>query len=62
MLDRNTSLTGTLHSEGNVLIEGSFEGEIQAKETIFVEEDARAKGQLQADQVIVSGSFDGNAV
>ena len=62
VLDVNSRLQGTLHSLGNVLIEGSFEGEMEAKETILVQKDAQAKGQLLADNVIVSGSFDGEAV
>jgi len=62
VIDKNTRLTGTLHSEGNVLIEGSFDGEIEAKETILVERDAQAQGQLQANNVIISGSFDGQIV
>lgn len=62
VLDRNSRLQGTLHSQGNVLIEGSFEGEMEAKETILVQKDAQAKGQLLAENVIVSGLFDGEAV
>ncbi len=62
VLDGNSRLQGTLHSQGNVLIEGSFEGEMEAKETILVQKDAQAKGQLLAENVIVSGSFDGEAV
>jgi cytoskeletal protein CcmA (bactofilin family) len=59
VLDRNTKLTGTLHSEGNVLIEGSFEGEIEARATILIDQEASAQGELQAEEVIVSGAFDG---
>ena len=62
VLDGNSRLKGTLHSQGNVLIEGSFEGEMEAKETILVQKDAKAKGQLLAENVIVSGVFDGEAV
>lgn len=62
VLDVNSRLQGTLHSQGSVLIEGSFEGEMEAKETILVQKDAQAKGQLLAENVIVSGSFDGEAV
>ncbi len=62
IIDKNTQLSGTLRSEGNVLIEGSFEGEIEAKETILVERNAQAQGQLRANNVIISGSFDGQIV
>ncbi|MCD6291126.1 MAG: polymer-forming cytoskeletal protein, partial [Anaerolineae bacterium] len=62
IIDKNTRLSGTLYSEGNVLIEGVFEGEIEAKETILIERNAQAQGQLKANNVIVSGSFDGEIV
>ncbi len=62
VIDKKTQLSGTLHSEGNVLIEGAFEGQIEAKETILVEKDAQARGELRANNVIISGSFDGQIV
>ena len=62
VLDRNTRIKGTLHSDGNVLVEGSFEGDMEARETILIEKDASVTGQVLANDVIVSGSFDGDAV
>lgn len=59
VIDRNTQLTGTLHSDGNVLIEGQFQGEIEARETVLVEQDAITEAKLCANDVIISGSFDG---
>lgn len=59
VLDRHTDLTGTLHSQRNVLIEGCFQGEIDAKETIWVEKGARTQGQLRSNDAVISGSFDG---
>lgn len=62
VLDRNTRIQGTLQSEGNVLVEGSFDGDMEARETILVEKEASVKGHLLANDVIVSGLFDGEAV
>jgi cytoskeletal protein CcmA (bactofilin family) len=62
VLDRNTRIQGTLNSQGNVLVEGSFEGDMDARETILIEKEASAKGHFLAKDVIVSGSFDGEAV
>ena len=59
VIDKKSEIKGTLHSQGNVLIEGSFQGEIEAKETVWVEKGAQTKAQLHANDVIVSGSFDG---
>lgn len=59
VIDKNTQLSGTLHSEGNVLIEGVFQGEIEAKETVLIASDAKTDAKLRANDVIVSGTFDG---
>lgn len=59
VIDKNSELTGTLHSKGNVLIEGAFHGEIEAKETVLVDKLARTDGQLCANDVVIAGSFDG---
>ena len=62
VIDKNTQLSGTLRSEGNVLIQGMFEGEIEAKGTIRVEESAQVQAQIRASNVVVSGSLDGKIV
>lgn len=59
VIDKNSQLTGTLHSDGNVLVEGQFQGEIQARETVLVEKESVTEAKLCANDVIISGSFDG---
>ncbi len=59
IVDKRSEITGTLHSQGNVLIEGNFQGEIEAKATVWVEQGAQTKGQLCANDVVISGAFDG---
>ncbi len=59
ILDRNTDLTGTLHSKRNVLVEGCFRGEIEANETIWVEQGASTEGQLRSNDAVISGTVDG---
>ena len=44
-----------------MLVEGCFQGEIEAKETVWVERGATAKGQLRASAAVISGTFDGEA-
>src|SRR3974377_1189792 len=56
VVHRNTELSGKLHSRGNVLIEGVFQGEVEAKETVLVERDALTEAKLCATDVTVSGS------
>jgi len=48
-----------LHSQGDVLVEGSFEGEIEAKATVWVEKGAQTQAQLHANDVVISGAFNG---
>jgi cytoskeletal protein CcmA (bactofilin family) len=59
VVDSKTEITGTLHSSGNVLIEGRFHGEVEANETVWVEEGAQSDGQLRASAAVISGAFDG---
>ncbi len=59
VIDRQTEITGTLHSSGNVLIEGRFHGEVEANETVWVENGAQSDGQLRASDAVISGAVDG---
>lgn len=59
VVDRKTDITGTLHSSGNVLIEGRFHGEVEANETVWVENGAQSDGQLRALEAVISGAVDG---
>lgn len=59
VIDTKSKIKGTLHTEGNVLIEGGFQGEIDAKETVWVEKGSQTEAQLRANDVIISGSFNG---
>lgn len=62
VVDKKTDMKGTLHSQGNVLIEGCFNGELEAKETIWVEKGANTQGQLHSNDAVISGTFDGEIV
>ncbi|MCC7352203.1 MAG: polymer-forming cytoskeletal protein [Anaerolineae bacterium] len=61
VVDKLSEIKGTLHSKGNVLIEGIFQGEVEAKETVWVEKGAQTKAQIRANDAVISGSFDGEA-
>lgn len=62
VIDKNSEIKGTLRSQGDVLIEGCFQGEIEAKSTVWVDKGAQTQAQLHANDVIVSGSFNGEIV
>ena len=59
VVDEKTEITGNLKSSGNVLIEGRFHGEVEASETVWVEQGAQSEGQLRASDAVISGAVDG---
>lgn len=59
VVDRQTEITGTLHSSGNVLIEGRFHGEVEANDTVWVDQGAQSDGQVRASEAVISGAVDG---
>lgn len=59
MVAKDSAFTGTLKSNSNLCIEGSFDGELEAKETVFVASGAHVKADVRATDVIVAGSLDG---
>ncbi|MCB0076024.1 MAG: polymer-forming cytoskeletal protein [Anaerolineales bacterium] len=56
---RDTSFQGALKTEGNLFIEGSFEGELEANDTIVIAEGAKVSGQVKARDVLIAGKMDG---
>lgn len=59
VIDEKTEITGNLKSTGNVLIEGRFHGEVEARDTVWVEPGAQSDGQLRASDAVISGTVDG---
>lgn len=62
VIDSNSSIDGTFRSRGNVLVEGSFHGTLEADKTVLVARGAQTQAQLRASDTIVCGSFDGEIV
>jgi cytoskeletal protein CcmA (bactofilin family) len=58
-LDRGSKISGKLHFEGSVRVDGSLDGEIDAKE-ITIGENAVATAQIRADSIVVSGKVNGD--
>ncbi|MGH2543829.1 MAG: bactofilin family protein [Ardenticatenaceae bacterium] len=56
---KDTSFNGTLKTEGNLYIEGNFDGQLEAHSTIFIAESANVKAELRATDVIIAGTLDG---
>ena len=60
VIAKDITLTGSLHGEGVVQIEGIVEGEIQLKGYIIVASTGQMKGPLEGDVVRIAGSVSGN--
>ena len=52
--------SGVLTYKGNVRIDGTFEGEIETDDTLFIGEQANVKAQIRAGSVIASGRITGD--
>lgn len=59
-LGKGTSFTGKLRVNGNVRIDGSFEGEIEVSESLIVGKTGVIKGQVKAKGAILGGKLEGN--
>jgi len=52
--------SGTLTYKGNVRIDGTFDGEIETDDTLFIGEQANVRAQIRAGSVIASGHITGD--
>jgi cytoskeletal protein CcmA (bactofilin family) len=48
-------LTGAIKDSSDITIFGSVEGEVSSDQKIIIEESARVKGPIKANEIIVSG-------
>lgn len=60
ILGVGTQFEGKLSFEGTVRISGEFKGEIYTNDILVVDQTADIEGQIEADEVIISGYVKGN--
>jgi cytoskeletal protein CcmA (bactofilin family) len=58
VLSSDITVTGNIHSSGDIQIEGCVEGDVRAQ-TLIVGETATVKGEIVADEIIVHGRVSG---
>jgi cytoskeletal protein CcmA (bactofilin family) len=56
----NCRMNGVLQSDGGIRIEGMFDGQIQTTGNLVVAESAKVVAEVQAYNVVISGSLKGN--
>jgi cytoskeletal protein CcmA (bactofilin family) len=60
IIDRNSTFDGNFRSDSDLLIEGTFEGEIDCKGTVIVAEGANLSATVRARNAIIAGSANGD--
>jgi len=55
-----TSIKGEIRCEGNILLNGEFEGSIISQGEVVVGKSGRVSGDIQSAKLLVSGEFRGN--
>lgn len=62
MIGANTSISGSLKSEGNMRIDGSFEGEIEVLGDLIIGVTGRVIATIKATNIHVSGAVKGELI
>jgi len=57
-----TSIKGEIRCEGNILLNGDFEGTIVSQSEVVVGKSGRVTGEIQAQKLLVSGEFRGSYI
>ena len=60
ILKHKVNVKGSIDGGGSLIIGGNFEGDINVEKTIFVEKDAKVNATIRANEVKISGNFEGN--
>jgi cytoskeletal protein CcmA (bactofilin family) len=58
-LDKGVKLEGTLELTGTFRIDAAVKGNIISGHSLILGEDAKVEGQIDGNQVVVGGRFDG---
>jgi cytoskeletal protein CcmA (bactofilin family) len=60
LLGKGSEFEGKLTFEGQVRIDGKFNGQIVTKDTLVIGDGARVNAEIQAGTVIINGMVEGN--
>ncbi|EIM75051.1 hypothetical protein A3SI_14479 [Nitritalea halalkaliphila LW7] len=59
VISKETTIVGNITSQGNIRIEGNFEGRLESKSKIVLGDSARVKGEIFASELEIAGKVDG---
>jgi cytoskeletal protein CcmA (bactofilin family) len=60
LLGKGSEFEGKLTFEGQVRIDGKFQGQIVTKDVLVIGDGARVQAEIQAGTVIINGTVEGN--
>jgi cytoskeletal protein CcmA (bactofilin family) len=60
ILTPGTAIKGEIRCEGNILLNGEFDGVIISQGEVVVGKSGRVSGEIQSAKLLVSGEFRGN--
>jgi cytoskeletal protein CcmA (bactofilin family) len=60
LLGKGSEFEGKLTFEGQVRIDGKFNGQIVTKDVLIIGDGARVNAEIQAGHVIINGTVEGN--
>ncbi len=58
-LDKGVRFEGTLEVSGTFRIAGNVKGNVSASQTLIVADGGQVEGQIEGNQVVIGGRFDG---
>jgi cytoskeletal protein CcmA (bactofilin family) len=59
-IDANTRLSGKIHCQETIRIDGNVKGEVRCDKTVIIGEGAKVEAMVQADAIVISGEVKGN--
>jgi len=60
LIGEEANLTGSIHTQRSIRIEGTLDGEINSQGEVFVGEKSKIKGNIFGKRVIIAGEVNGN--
>lgn len=60
LIGTTTNITGNINSDGNIRVDGRFNGDIISKKEVTIGEAGVVVGNITAENVVISGMVNGN--
>ncbi len=59
IIGSKVKLTGSLHDEGPIVINGKVQGDLFSNDSIYIGESAEVEGPIKAQVIIIAGAISG---